>query len=404
VHTLGDAAGVTLGGTTTADKSKIEWTDATWNPIRGCSRVSEGCRNCYAERTAARFAGAGQPFEGVAFPIGGRGLDVKLESLANGGKSRGWTGDVHFIPELLELPLRWKRPRKIFVNSMSDLFHEKTDVRWIDQICAVMMVCPQHIFQVLTKRPERMRNYLCNVGARQIEPHMQRLRPGIARLDWPWRNIWWGVSVEDQKTADERIPLLLETPAAVRWVSYEPALAAVNFSNWILQPCRSCGHVHTGQCQFLLQDEHGSYPCLCPASYTYKSQLDWMVAGGESGPGARATHPAWIRAVRDQCYAARVPFFFKQWGEWLNSTQLKPAFTDAELDRAIFKTVRREPDANQPNAGLDDLYFRVSKKRAGRLLDGCEWNQFPGECRTCHGTGRVEAPNAQFTRPCPNCR
>lgn len=339
-----------------SDRSKIEWTDATWNPIRGCSRVSEGCRNCYAERLAERFAGAGQPFEGVAYPNGGRDVDLKIESLAKFGKSTGWTGDVRFIPELLEQPLHWKRPRKIFVNSMSDLFHEKMQTEWIDQIFAAMLVCPQHTFQILTKRPERMRNYLSTVGARQIEPHMQRLRAGYGRLDWPWRNVWLGVSVEDQKTADARIPVLLQTPAAVRWVSYEPALGPVDFSAW---PKRVWLRV---------VGDDGS---------AERGRIDWVVAGGESGPGARLAHPAWFRTARDQCQAAGVPFFFKQWGEWLNSTQLVPVFTSAELDKAIFDShrVRRGPDNH--NAGLDDLYFHVGKKRAGRLLDGREWSEFP---------------------------
>lgn len=311
-----------------ADKSKIEWTDATWNPIRGCSRVSEGCRNCYAERTAARFSGPGQPYEGLALY---RDLQADLKIIPH------WTGDVRFIPELLDQPLRWKRPRKIFVNSMSDLFHEKVPIEMIDQIFSVMWRAPQHTFQILTKRPGRMQSYMC-AGYR------------MNGATWPLPNVWLGVSVEDQKTADERIPLLLQTPAAVRWVSYEPALGPVDFSDWLLRP-------HG--------DQYGAF------------SLDWVVAGGESGPGARCAHPQWIRAARDQCQAAGVPFFFKQWGEWLNSSQLRPAFTDAELDRISFKTVRREPEDNKPNAGLADLYFRVGKKRAGHLLDGVEWQEFP---------------------------
>lgn len=329
-----------------SDKSKIEWTDASWNPIRGCSRVSEGCRNCYAEQIAARFSGIGQPYEGLAkrIPVT-RG---ELKGNPPIGKVIGearWTGEVRFIPKLLDQPLRWKRPRKIFVNSMSDLFHEKVDVRWIDQIVAAMMVTPNHTYQVLTKRPERMRNYLCNVGARQIEPHMQRLRAGIARLDWPWRNIWWGVSVEDQKTADERIPLLLQTPAAVRWVSYEPALGPVDFSNWLLSP-------HG--------DQYGAH------------SIDWIVAGGESGPGARPAHPDWFRAVRDQCGARDVPFFFKQWGEWLpidqwpHDEQGKPYDSEYKPGK-LFRGV----DAHGTR------FLRVGKKRAGHLLDGDVWQEFP---------------------------
>lgn len=326
-----------------SDKSKIEWTDATWNPIRGCTRVSEGCRNCYAERTAARFRGPGQPYEGLVTLAREPGEESK-------GDPR-WTGAVQFVPQLVDQPLRWKRPRRIFVNSMSDLFHPFVNTAWINELFGAMMVCPQHTFQILTKRPERMKEYMCHVGARDIEPHMARLRPGIARIDWPWRNVWLGVSVEDQKTADERIPLLLQTPAAVRWVSYEPALGLVDFSSWLISPY--------GQ-------QYGAM------------SLDWIVAGGESGPGARPAHPDWFRSVRDQCQAAGVPFFFKQWGEWLNTSQLRPAFSDAELDHKTFMAARRESDAGQPKADLSDLYLRVNKKRAGHLLDGREWREFPG--------------------------
>lgn len=317
-----------------ADKSKIEWTDATWNPIRGCSRVSEGCRNCYAERTAARFSGPGQPYEGLAWPTGARAVPDKIESLATGGKSHGWTGEVRFIPELLEQPLRWRRPRKIFVNSMSDLFHEKVTKDWLDQIFAAMLVSPQHIFQILTKRPERMRDYLCNVRARDVEPHMARLRPGYGRLDWPWRNVWLGVSVEDQKTADQRIPLLMDTLAAVRWVSYEPALGPVNFRRWM-----------------------DPYSDAIP-----RPLLRWLVAGGESGPGARPAHPDWIRTARDQCRAVGVSFFFKQWGEWIPVNQ-RVETGDARLHRGM---------------DMDGVRFlRLGKKIAGHLLDGRVWQQFP---------------------------
>jgi protein gp37 len=329
-----------------SDKTKIEWTDATWNPIRGCSRVSEGCRNCYAERTAARFSGLGQPYEGLAKSVAVT-KDKGGEFLAVLSEPR-WTGDVRFIPELLGEPLHWKHPRKIFVNSMSDLFHEKVDVGWIDQIVAAMMVTPQHTFQVLTKRPERMRNYLCNVGARQIEPHMQRLRAGIGRLDWPWRNIWWGVSVEDQKTADERIPLLLETPAAVRWVSYEPALGPVDFGPFLIGLSRVTGHALPG------------------------THLDWIVAGGESGPGARPAHPDWFRAARDQCQDAGVPFFFKQWGEWIpldhwpHDERGKPYDTEYKPGKLYLGTHRENM-----------TFLRVGKKLAGHVLDEKVWQEFP---------------------------
>ena len=338
-----------------ADKSKIEWTDATWNPIRGCSRVSEGCRNCYAERIAARFSGPGQPYEGLA----------RRSPKGEGG----WTGEVRFIPELLEQPLHWKRPRKIFVNSMSDLFHEKVETEWINQIVAAMLVCPQHTFQILTKRPARMKEYFCSAGRAAIEPHMQRLRSGICRLDWPWRNIWLGVSVEDQKTADERIPLLLQTPAAVRWVSYEPALGSVNLNRVPHFEMRAAQLVRAKFRQsgkpFFERPIHIDHP-LAGQIFVWDSpehpKLDWIVAGGESGPSARPAHPDWFRSVRDQCQAASVPFFFKQWGEW--------------------RAARDEQDRLSTKQQLVQLVgqswmIRHGKRGAGRLLDGREWNEFP---------------------------
>jgi protein gp37 len=304
-----------------SDKSKIEWTDATWNPIRGCSRVSEGCRNCYAERVAARFSGSGQPYQGLAM--------MKREP---GEESKGdprWTGEIRFIPELLNQPVHWKRPRKIFVNSMSDLFHEKVTDEMLDRIFGVMDLCEHHTFQVLTKRPQRMHDYIKN-------------KPRIYR--WPPRNVWMGVSVEDQKTADERIPLLLQTMAAVRWVSYEPALGPVDLEDWMGYAADQFDTAH----------------------------LDWIVAGGESGPGARPAHPDWFRAVRTQCLDAAVPFFFKQWGEYLPVDQWPYDGTG--------KPYEAEANPGKLYRGTDEngmRFLRVSKKRAGHLLDGQAWQEFP---------------------------
>jgi protein gp37 len=352
-----------------ADKSKIEWTDATWNPIRGCSRVSEGCRNCYAERTAARFSGPGQPYEGVAFPSGGRAVDLKIESLATGGKSRGWTGDVQFIPELLNRPPRWKRPRKIFVNSMSDLFHEKVPLKWIAEIFNVMASAtadcgknhkhveecwcgPSHTYQILTKRPQRMAEVLGQLPE-YFSEHFSGDSPCNLAFEgtngWPLSNVWLGVSVEDQKTADERIPLLLQTPAAVRWVSYEPALGPVDFSHI---------HFHNTVEIDSLTGNHGVWRPLGGRS---DAKLNWIVVGGESGPGARPAHPNWFRTARDQCRAADVPFFFKQWGEWVPAQS--PGLT---LSRTYIGTMKDGA-----------LMLRVGKKRAGHLLDGEVWQQFP---------------------------
>jgi len=322
----------------------ITWTNETWNPIRGCSRVSEGCRNCYAERTAARFSGPGQPYEGLA----------KFHDLAADlGVASHWTGDVRFIPELLDQPMRWRKPRTIFVNSMSDLFHEKVTDEWIYKIFAVMRRCPQHTFQILTKRPERMRDYMVSSHTGMHGSGVHLVTAAQGQIGKCCANVWLGVSVEDQKTADERIPVLLSTPAAVRWVSYEPALGPINF-----------------QCIKETCPDHDNYFDSVSGIRLIRPQIDWIVAGGESGPGARPAHPDWFRTVRDQCSHAGVPFFFKQWGEWLHLSQVPAVLTEREREVMTFRAL------SVPNAhGVE--YLRIGKKRAGGLLDGVSHREFP---------------------------
>ena len=215
--------------------SKIEWTDATWNPVRGCAKVSPGCKYCYAERFAERFRGVpGHPFE--------QGFDLRL------------------VPEKLAEPLRWSEPRMIFVNSMSDLFHEGVPLRFIARVTAAMQLARWHTYQVLTKRSERLRELLCGPLAKSAgEPH-----------------IWWGVSVEDRKYGIPRIADLQRTPATVRFFSVEPLL-----------------------------EDIGIVPL---------NGISWVIVGGESGPGARPMKEAWVVSIQEQCEAAGVPFFFKQWG------------------------------------------------------------------------------------------
>lgn len=258
--------------------TSIEWTSKTWNPVRGCTRVSEGCRNCYAERTAIRMSGPGQAYEGL------------VRSTPNGPR---WTGVARLAPEMLAQPLRWRKPQRVFVNSMSDLFHEGLGNEDIAAVFGVMAAAPQHTFQVLTKRPERMRAWFAwfhdvadTFGWRSVlhtitPPHLSRVGWHVYGIvdqqAWPLPNVWLGVSVEDQATADERIPLLLETPAAVRFVSYEPALGPVRFGRFL--------------------DLGG---------------LDWIIGGSESGPGHRLAEMDWFRSVRDECDRAAVAFFFKQ--------------------------------------------------------------------------------------------
>ena len=280
-------------------ESSIEWTDATWNPSRGCSRVSKGCEHCYAESVARRFSGPGQPYEGL----------VRLD---RDGKARAqWNGVVRMVPEHLADPLRWTRPRRVFVNSMSDIFHEALADEDIDTIFAVMLLAPQHAFQVLTKRPERMREYLSSPSLyerilRAAEP-LRADRPELmsvaisdqTRLPAPW--IWLGVSVEDQATADERIPHLLACPAAVRFVSYEPALGPVDFH----RPYRIAMEEAAG---------YGLDPTLFRAASGGGLGVQWIIVGGESGPGARPFDLAWARSAVTQCREAGVACFVKQLG------------------------------------------------------------------------------------------
>jgi protein gp37 len=300
------------------DKTKIEWTDATWNPVTGCTKVSAGCKNCYAERDFHR------PYPGRAFT------------------------DVRTHPDRLDQPLRWRKPKRIFVNSMSDLFHEAVPDSFIDSVFIRMAIAQQHTFQILTKRPQRMLEWI---------PKMLWNVDGLANSLNYLPNVWLGVSVENQEAADERIPLLLQTPAAVRWVSYEPALGPVDFR------CIQTDMVEIDA----LTGDHGVYRPLAGRS---ECKLNWVVAGGESGPGARPAHPDWFRKVRDDCRAAGVSFFFKQWGEW--TAEERPG---TEVDLLTLKPNECVAWGNGKNTHT--LYTRVGKKRTGRLLDGREWSEFP---------------------------
>jgi protein gp37 len=253
-------------------KTGISWTDATWNPIRGCSKVSPGCKNCYAAGVAARFSGLSKAGKPLAF----YGLAKRTP------EGPAWTGAVRIIEERLEDPLRWRAPKRIFVNSVSDLFHENLDFGKIGRIFAVMNDARQHTYQVLTKRPARMLEFFASASGR------------IHALDDKGRvpsHIWLGVSVENQAAADERIPLLLQVPAAVRFLSCEPLLEGVNLER---------------------VDWNGSTGlCVLERAPT---RIDWVIVGGESGSKARPFDLAWARSIRDQCAAAGVPYFFKQAG------------------------------------------------------------------------------------------
>lgn len=240
------------------DKTGIQWTEATWNPVVGCTKVSEGCRHCYIERTPP-FRVAGMRFEGPAGP----------------GEPGATTGVV-LHPDRLDQPLRWRRPRMIFVNSLSDLYHPQIPTSFIAQVFATMALAPHHIFQVLTKRPARMRALISNPAF----VHQVGKVAGLPTITWPLPNVWNGVSVEDQPVT-HRIPLLLRTPSAVRFLSCEPLLGPVSLigRGWL-------------------------------------ERLDWIIGGGESGPNARPMDPAWLRLLVDQTAAAGVAMFVKQFGAY----------------------------------------------------------------------------------------
>lgn len=280
----------------------ISWTDKVWNVTRGCRRVSAGCEHCYAERQANRFRGAGQPYEGLIQLVG--------------GKPR-WSGKGVFASEHLGDPLRWRTPCRVFVDSMSDLFFDAFTNEEIAAVFGVMAAAKQHTFQILTKRPQRAREWFAWIAAQPtglhaipfsprlvcrlhadkiINPDMSR-RPLGTESDprsWPLPNVWLGVSVENQDAADERIPELLALPAAVRFLSCEPLLGPVDLTR--IGACR-------GEPLSALDEIVG---------HLERPPIDWIIAGCESGPGARPCKVEWLRALRDQCARARVPFFLKQ--------------------------------------------------------------------------------------------
>lgn len=359
--------------------TNIEWATDTWNPVTGCTKVSEGCRNCYAERVVERF--------------GARVHGTVPESIAVNAKARGLHGLPLAAPFTkvichtgrLDQPLRWRKPRRVFVCSMGDLFHGAVSDEFIAAVFGVMAACPQHTFIVLTKRPNRMRgwfSWIASMGAETarmsdtddgpiwtLQVAMQCARDygstvAECRVEWPLPNVWLGVSAENQATADERIPLLLQTPAARRFVSCEPMLGPVIFERSQLgqtSNCEECGPM-------VRVDEDGC--CVSCGRDAMVYGVDWVICGGESGPAARPMHPDWARSLRDQCRAAEVPFFFKQWGEWIAET--RPG-TSVDLDTLESNEAVAYGDGKTNHT----LYRRIGKKAAGRVLDGRTHGGFP---------------------------
>ena len=336
-------------------KSKIEWTEETWNPTTGCNKVSAGCKNCYAERQHKR-----------------------MMYMQPGKYTKPFLDGVELHENVLAIPLLWKKPKMVFVDSMSDLFHDDVPFEFIDKVFGVMASMKKHTFQVLTKRPERMHKYFSvdrhelierwcdgaseaglaigdNPDTADVDTHWIWLHNDLLK-EFPRKNIWLGTSVEDQKAADERIPWLIKIPAAIRFLSCEPLLGPIDIS--------------------LVPDHDGKIL----AWQELNEIIHWVIAGGESGPGARPMHPDWARSLRDQCVSAGVPFFFKQWGEWIIADA-----TDREerLPAKRWGWLREDGFFDQSMTNYHPGHFvllkKQGKKKAGRLLDGREWNEFPNE-------------------------
>lgn len=315
--------------------TSIEWTEATWNPVRGCTKISPGCKHFYAETFAERWRGVpGHPYE--------QGFDLRL------------------VPEKLAEPLRRRKPTTYFVNSMSDLFHEQVPFEYIAAVFGVMAACPQHTFQVLTKRPERMREWLAWIVEQLPSCHPRGPARGVLwhawdrgveaasptrneHATWPLPNVWLGVSVEDRKHGLPRIEHLRRAPFALRGLSIEPLL-----------------------------EDLGELDL---------AGIDWVIVGGEGGYGARPMHPEWARSIRDQCVAAGVPFFFKQHGDW------RPA-ENGDVFNTADGASGRSPAYNLSLDGTVHCFhkdsivsgvpmLRVGKSKAGRELDGRTWDDMP---------------------------
>lgn len=342
----------------------IEWTQRpgtkgeTWNPTTGCNKVSQGCKNCYAEV-----------------------MHKRLQKMSPAKYSHPFLGGA--VPHLdaLTIPLKWKRPRTVFVNSMSDLFHEAVPFAFIDQVFAVMALTPQHTYQILTKRPERMAEYLMErdplfltdrsmaIGQQMNALRGLRVDEAVAAV-LPLPNVWLGTSVEDQATADARIPHLLRCPAAVRFLSCEPLLGPVDFAQWML--------VQGGRTVDPRDTE-----VVMPG-------IHWVITGGESGPKARPMHPDWARGLREQCNAAGVPLFFKQWGAWSPTYQHTMLFSGHGGELVCYETISSTdrkaigsmsyhayPVVYTAGPARVEVMRKSNKHASGNVLDGATHQEWP---------------------------
>lgn len=376
-----------------ADKSKIEWTDASWSPIRArivapdgtilkwgyhCEKVSPGCAHCYAEI----MNGRGFPHWGTKLDYKPGLLDGKLpaELCAELGYPEGSRLEMYLDAEALTWPLRKRKGLRVFLSSMTDVFARFVPDAWLDKIFVVMALAPQHTFQVLTKRADRMRDYCRSFALGPANFLLSApVADGTVIATWPLPNVQLIVSVEDQPRADERIPLLLDTPAAVRGVSIEPLLGPVDLTR-------------------LTEDKWSAFDDGWDLNSERGSPiLDWVIVGGESGPKARPMHPDWARSLRDQCAAAGVPFFFKQWGNWKPLTEIaEKSFSAGRGHAVIFRDGRclRDHDVADPPDGI--FTFNVGKHAAGRVLDGRTHDAYPGE--SAEASAKADRTHDEYPR------
>lgn len=362
-----------------AAESSIEWTNATWNVLTGCSLASPGCIRCYAMRLAGSRLKNHFSRKGLTRP-------TKTGPV--------WTGEVRFNEVWLRQPLQWRRPRKIFVCAHSDLFHDDVPDEVLDQIFAVMALASHHTFQVLTKRSARMRRYLTAPGwADRVMEWVQRLKPSslwngsvhqalhelLTQGYLP--NVWLGVSTEDQRRANERVPDLLATPAAGRYLSVEPLIGEIDLTAICAGGYYFINALSGVKYHDVPEGEHGATE--------QGPKIDWVIVGGESGDGARPMMTSWARYLRDQCAAHGTMFMFKQWGAWApmeaaGIVQDGPVTTkrgevkDWMRRRVTFSDGRTKiVRAHSWTRHSTNLTYRVGKKAAGRLLDGREHNDMP---------------------------
>ena len=388
-----------------SDGTRIEWTDATWSPVTGCTKVSEGCTHCYIERTppfrmqgrkfrCPRCDGSGyvEDSDGNRLAFGKRGQFIPGDRCSRcSGTGRAGIGDttgVRLHEDRLTVPLRWRKPRRVFVCSMADLFHESIPDEFIARVFAVMALAPQHTFQILTKRPARMRSLLGGWGIQKLvmdrfanddDLYVRRALAAGGGQAWPLPNVWIGVSVEDQKSADLRIPILLDTFAAVRWLSCEPLLGPVNLTDhvdrWREEDGGECDWGHCSEAAVAVRRDYSHqdpvFACMLPVCAAHRG-LDWVVVGGESGPGARPMRRDWARSLRDQCAATGVPFLFKQWGEWAPD-----GFGIGRLQRGR-TYVGGIIHVESGELPYREIMTRVGKRNAGRELDGVLHDAYPG--------------------------